>query len=192
MDGLIGSIFLFAGDFVPNDCVECDGQTLPVADNAPLASVLEYEYGGVEGKTIQVPNLASLAPQGMKYVMLVNGFYPQSGGDSAPVDHVFTELDDTNFDEYISENRLVLILFYGNWSGPSKMMMFTLRGVAEQFRDRIQFAKYDIDRSQNIAARYGIRAVPTMMILRDGNATDIKMGFHDAVPTTSWLRTHAG
>ncbi len=78
MDYFLGEISLFAFPFTPMGWMLCDGQTLQVAQNQALFSLLRYNYGGNGTTTFAVPNLrgAEPVPQ-MKYYISTQGIYPQ-------------------------------------------------------------------------------------------------------------------
>ena len=71
---LMGTIFLFAGNFAPRGYAMCNGQTLPINQNAALFSILGTTYGGDGMTTFALPKLS--APEGANYVIAINGVYP--------------------------------------------------------------------------------------------------------------------
>ncbi len=62
----------------------------------------------------------------------------------------------------------VLVDFYATWCGPCKRLAPVLSEVATEFGDRVKFVKVDVDRDWELAARYRITGVPTLMFFRDG------------------------
>ncbi len=81
MDGVIGEIRSFAGNFAPRSWAVCDGQTLPIAENAALFSILGTQYGGDGRTTYQLPNLAPLKETDggetpIRYIICLQGIYP--------------------------------------------------------------------------------------------------------------------
>jgi len=83
-EGTIGEIRLFAGNYAPRDWAFCDGQTLSIAQNAALFSILGTQYGGDGRNSFQLPKLAPLnesdgGPAPIKYVICLNGMYPSRG-----------------------------------------------------------------------------------------------------------------
>lgn len=81
MEGTIGEIRLFAGNFAPRDWAFCDGQTLSLAQNTALFSILGVQYGGDGKSNFQLPKLAPLkeADGGetpIRYVICLQGIYP--------------------------------------------------------------------------------------------------------------------
>ncbi|TXT37896.1 MAG: phage tail collar domain-containing protein [Comamonadaceae bacterium] len=86
MDGMIGSILLFAGNFAPRNWMLCAGQTLQIQSNTALFSILGTTYGGNGTTTFQLPNLIGRVPVGVGSAPLPPGVSTpyvlgQSGGN---------------------------------------------------------------------------------------------------------------
>lgn len=75
MDPILGTVYLFAGNFAPKGYAMCDGQLLPISQNTALFSILGTTYGGDGKTTFALPKLAA-PTAGMNYVIAVNGIYP--------------------------------------------------------------------------------------------------------------------
>ncbi len=73
-----------------------------------------------------------------------------------------------SFNDVISTDVIVLVDFYATWCQPCKMMHPILEQVKEHLGNRIRIIKIDVDKQQQIAAEYGIQAVPTLMLFRQG------------------------
>ena len=84
-------------------------------------------------------------------------------------------IDKQNFDE-ITSKGVVLIDFFANWCGPCKMLAPVLEDVAAQMPD-VTFAKVDVDQEPGLAGKYGIQAIPNLIIFQDGKAVDQITGF---------------
>ena len=81
MDGVIGVIRLFAGNFAPRYWAVCDGQTMAISENPALFSILGTQYGGDGRTTYQLPNLAPLKETDggetpIRYIICLQGIYP--------------------------------------------------------------------------------------------------------------------
>jgi len=72
------------------------------------------------------------------------------------------------FNQIIQGTTPVLIDFSAEWCGPCKMMAPILKQLKDQMGDRIRILKIDVDRNQEIASRFQIRNVPTLMIFQHG------------------------
>ena len=84
-------------------------------------------------------------------------------------------IDKQNFDE-ITSKGVVLIDFFANWCGPCKMLAPVLEDVAAQMPD-VTFAKVDVDQEPGLAGKFGIQAIPNLIIFKDGKAVDQITGF---------------
>jgi microcystin-dependent protein len=77
VEGTLGEIRLFAGNYAPLNWMFCQGQLLPIAQNAALFSILGTFYGGDGQVTFGLPNLPGPATQPpMAYIICVAGMYP--------------------------------------------------------------------------------------------------------------------
>jgi microcystin-dependent protein len=72
---LLGTIFLFAGNFAPVGYAMCQGQLLPISQNAALFSILGTTYGGDGQKTFALPKLSG-PTDGTNYIIALRGAYP--------------------------------------------------------------------------------------------------------------------
>ena len=89
-----------------------------------------------------------------------------------------TELNDENFDRTIAATNLpVVVDVYAPWCGPCKMIAPLLDKLAEHYAGRLQFFKVNVDHSQEVAARYKITGVPTLLLINHGQVRDVLVGF---------------
>jgi thioredoxin 1 len=83
------------------------------------------------------------------------------------------ELDDATFPESINRgDRPVLVDFWAPWCPPCRALAPTIEAIAEQFEDRVDVAKLDIDKNPETASTYGILSIPTVLIFRRGQEVD--------------------
>ncbi|MFQ8705126.1 MAG: thioredoxin [Thomasclavelia sp.] len=84
-------------------------------------------------------------------------------------------LNSNEFDSAIASG-IVLVDFYADWCGPCKMLAPVLDGIAEKMT-QVDFYKINVDTSSDIAGRYGVQAIPNLIIFKDGKAVDQITGF---------------
>ncbi len=73
------------------------------------------------------------------------------------------------FHEYIQESEVpVLVDFWAPWCGPCHMIAPELKKVAQQLKDRVKVIKVNVDEQPHIAAEFGIRGIPTLILFKDG------------------------
>lgn len=82
-------------------------------------------------------------------------------------------LENENFDEEIKEG-IVLVDFYAEWCGPCKMLGPELEDISN---NGFKIIKVDVDNHEDLARRYGIMSVPTMMIFKDNEVVNRLVGF---------------
>jgi len=83
------------------------------------------------------------------------------------------EIDDSSFEaEVLQAGKPVLVDFWAPWCGPCKGIGMMVEKLAESYSDRIRFVKCNADDSQQSAAKYGIKSIPTLLFFKEGNVYD--------------------
>ena len=90
------------------------------------------------------------------------------------------EFSEQDFDEKVlTSDQPVLVEFWAEWCGPCHMIAPTIEEVAVEYKDKVIVGKLNIDHDPGIAARYGIRSIPSILLFKDGQVSDQIVG---AVP----------
>lgn len=80
------------------------------------------------------------------------------------------------FDKLSSDNKFVVVDFSATWCGPCRKLAPIYNKVAEEGREGVAFVKVDIDECDDLAERFKIRKLPTIMVVKDGDALDHRIG----------------
>ncbi|MBK9732857.1 MAG: thioredoxin [Chitinophagaceae bacterium] len=73
-----------------------------------------------------------------------------------------------SFNELINSGKPVVVDFFADWCGPCKAMVPILNDVKATVKESAIIIKIDVDKAQSLASEYGIRAIPTLLIIKDG------------------------
>lgn len=87
--------------------------------------------------------------------------------------HVKTKAE---FDEAVKTGR-VLVDFWATWCGPCKMMAPNVEETATDYKGRVTVGKVDVDECPNLASRFGIMSIPTLIVFKDGEKKEVLVGY---------------
>ena len=89
-------------------------------------------------------------------------------------------LNNDNFNkEAVNTDKVVLIDFYADWCGPCKMMSPIIDEIAGEIGEDVKVCKLNVDEAQDIAFKYNVMSIPTLIILKNGNIVDIMVGLRE-------------
>ena len=87
------------------------------------------------------------------------------------------EVDDKNFEqEVLQSDQPVLVDFWAEWCGPCIALGPTIDAVAEQYQGKAKVVKLNVDFSTQVAQRYGVRGIPTLIVFKGGQESDRVVG----------------
>ena len=103
------------------------------------------------------------------------------------VNHV----SDNSFDQDVLKSDVhVLVDYWAEWCGPCKMIAPIRDEVSRDYDGRVQVAKLNVDDNQEVAAKYGIRGIPTLMLFKQGEVVATKVGALSKSQLTQFLDSH--
>jgi thioredoxin 1 len=102
-------------------------------------------------------------------------------------------LSEDNFDEKISSiEGPVLVDFWAAWCGPCKIIAPSLEQLSDELAGRATVAKVNVDENGDLANRFGIRSIPTLMVFKDGRVVDQMIGAAPKEQLRRLLEKHFG
>ena len=87
------------------------------------------------------------------------------------------QLNENNFDaEVLQSGTTVLVDFWAEWCGPCKMISPIIDEVASELKGKLKVGKVNVDEAQELAAKYGIMSIPTLLVFKNGEIVDQLVG----------------
>ena len=100
-------------------------------------------------------------------------------------------LSQEDFDDQLGRTTgPVLVDFWAAWCAPCKVVAPRLEELAEELGDRVRVVKVDVDESGNLANRYGIRSIPTLIVFKEGKVVDQLVGAAPKAQIRRMLERH--
>ncbi len=98
------------------------------------------------------------------------------------------KVDITNFQsEVIDSSEPVVVDFWAEWCGPCKMIAPSLEEISSELAGKVKVAKLNIDENPELAARFGVRSLPTLALFKGGEVADIKTGAASKSALSTWI-----
>ena len=86
------------------------------------------------------------------------------------------QINKTDFSNVIENNNNVLLDLYAEWWGPCRTLLPTIYKLADELKDHVAIKKINVDNNQELAAKFGIRNIPTLVFIKDGKAVEKHTG----------------
>jgi len=98
------------------------------------------------------------------------------------------DLSDDSFEEdVLKSSNPVLVDYWAEWCGPCKSVAPILEEIAAEYDGKVTIAKLNIDDNSGTPPKYGIRGIPTLMLFKDGEVVDTKVGALNKSQLTAFL-----
>ncbi len=98
-------------------------------------------------------------------------------------------VNDSDFEsEVLNSDSPVLVDFWAEWCGPCKTLLPLVEEIADEMQDKLKVVKVNIDESPETPTKYGIRGVPTLMLFKDGQVIDTRVGGMPKSDLSQWVQ----
>ncbi|MEM2202686.1 MAG: thioredoxin [Candidatus Bathyarchaeia archaeon] len=99
-------------------------------------------------------------------------------------------ITDSNFEEVVSKNPLVLIDFFADWCMPCRMMAPVIEELAKEYAGKVLVGKLNVDENPATADRFQVFSIPTLVILKAGEEVDRIVGFVPKIQVEARLKKY--
>ena len=98
------------------------------------------------------------------------------------------EVTEQNFEkEVLNSKETVLLDFWASWCGPCRMLSPVIEEISNEYFDKVKVGKVNVDEQSELAQKFGIMSIPTLMVFKDGKHIDTKIGVRPKTEIISML-----
>ena len=94
------------------------------------------------------------------------------------------------FDKALASGQLLMVDFWADWCGPCKMLAPVIEGLGDEYEGKAVIGKINVDEEQELAIRYGVMSIPTVIFFKDGEEVARKVGVMPAAQFTEVLENY--
>lgn len=100
------------------------------------------------------------------------------------------KIDDSNFKSDVLESDMpVVVDFWAEWCGPCKMIGPHLEEISDEMAGEVKITKVNIDENPDIAAQYGVRSIPTLVLFKNGEPASMQVGAKPKSGIEDWIKS---
>ena len=89
---------------------------------------------------------------------------------------IVKHLSGAEFDQFVGEKKLALIDFWATWCGPCRMVGPVIEQLGSEYEGRVNVGKVDVDEQNELAMRFGVMSIPTVVLLENGKEVERLVG----------------
>ena len=100
------------------------------------------------------------------------------------------KVDNSNFQSDVLDSDVpVVVDFWAEWCGPCKMIAPSLEEIATEMEGQVKVTKLNVDENPDLAAQYGVRSIPTLMLFKGGEPASMQVGARPKSALADWIKS---
>lgn len=100
------------------------------------------------------------------------------------------KVDANNFKKDVLDSEIpVVVDFWAEWCGPCRMIAPSLEEISEEMKGKVKVTKLNIDENPDLAAQFGVRSIPTLLLFKNGQPASMAVGARPKGALTDWIKS---